>query len=107
MDKETRAPVVWTSVGHGPRIGLMRFAFWVILTALAYVCYMIGNDVFAHDQTFSEAWKGSPHQLMQDIGQLATMAWQYKVVSLIVLGIVGAVLLVRLVPDVKNQVQRR
>ena len=85
----------------------MRFFFWMILTALAYVCYMVTNDVFAHDQTFSEAWKGSPHQLIQSINQLATMAWQYKVVSLIALGILSAVLLVRLVPDVKNQAQRR
>ncbi len=85
----------------------MRFAVWVILTALAYVCYMVGTDVFVHDQTFSEAWKGSPHQFIQSLGQLATMAWQYKVVSLIALGILSAVLLVRLVPDVKNQVQRR
>jgi hypothetical protein len=107
VDKATRATVVWTSAGDGSRIGPMRFIFWVILTAFAYVCYMVGDDVFVHDQTFGEAWKGSPHQLIQNMGQLATMAWQYKFVSLIFFGIVSAILLVRLVPDVKNQVQRR
>jgi hypothetical protein len=85
----------------------MKIVIAVIAAAFGWVVIMIGNDVFAHDQTFAEAWKGSPHQLLHSLGDLAVMAWQYKVVTLIALGILTAVLLVRLVPDIRNQAQRR
>ncbi len=85
----------------------MKFVITVIVTAIAYVLVMLGNDVFAHDQSLSEAWKGSPHQFIHSLGELAMLAWQYKVVTLIAIGIITAILIVRLVPDVKNQAQRR
>lgn len=107
VDKQSRAPVVWTAGGSRHRISLMKPVMTVIAAALGYVVYMIGNDVFAHDQTFSEAWKGAPHQFIQSVGQLAWLAWQYWVVTVIALAIATAVLLVRLVPDIKNQAQRR
>jgi hypothetical protein len=107
VDKKTKTPVVWTEAASRHRIMPMRFIMAVIVAAMGYVAYMIGNDVFTHDQTFVEAWKGAPQQFIQSLGQLAVLAWQYKVVTLIALGIVTAVLLVRLVPDIKNQAQRR
>lgn len=85
----------------------MKIVIAIVATIFGWVVIMIGNDVFAHDQTFSEAWKGSPHQLIQSLSTLAGMAWQYWAVSLIALGILSAVLLVRFVPDIRNQAQRR
>ena len=84
----------------------MKIILSAIAAAIAWVFIMIGMDVFGHDQTFSEAWKGAPQQFLHSLGDLASLMWQYKVVSLIALGILVAVLIVRLVPDMKNQAQR-
>jgi len=84
----------------------MKVVLTIIAASVAWVFIMIGMDVFGHDQTFSEAWKGSPQQFLHSLGELASLMWQYKVVSLIALGILVAVLIVRLVPDMKNQAQR-
>jgi|HubBroStandDraft_6_1064221.scaffolds.fasta_scaffold2230641_1 hypothetical protein len=85
----------------------MKLVIVLIITAIAYVLVMLGNDVFAHDQSLAEAVKGSPHQFVHSLGELAALAWQYKVVTLIAVGIAVAVALVRPVPPVKNQAQRR
>ena len=71
--------------------------------ALGFVAVMIGMDVFAHDQTFHEAFKGTPHQFAHSLNDLLGLAWQYKFPTVVAFAIAIAVLYVRRVPEVGNQ----
>ena len=73
-----------------------------VLAAIGFLLAMLGVDVFMHDQTLAEAWKGSPHQIWHSLGVLAGWAWQYKLGTLLVLAIVTAIVYIRGVPDVKT-----
>ena len=77
----------------------MKAVMIVLVAAIAFAVIMISLDVLVHDQTLSEAWKGSPDQFWQSMLDLVSLAWQYKVVTAIVFGIIVAILLVRQVPD--------
>lgn len=74
-----------------------------LLAAVGFLVAMIVVDVFAHDQTLYEAWKGSPDQFWQSLGSLVLLAWQYKIVTVIAFGLAIAVLFVRGVPDLRNR----
>jgi hypothetical protein len=81
----------------------MRFVFASLLAVVGFMFAMIGVDVFVHDETLGEAWKGYPHQFVQSMGSLFALAWQYKFVTFIFCAIALAVLYVRVVPPIKNQ----
>jgi len=72
-----------------------------ILVAVVLLLIMLGVDVFSHDQTLSEAIKGSPHQILHYFGVVAALAWQYKIATVLVLGIIIAIVVIRRVPAVK------
>jgi hypothetical protein len=79
----------------------MSAMFVAILAAIGFLLAMLGVDVYMHDETLAEAWKGSPHQVWHFLGTLAVWAWQYKLGTLLVFGIVMAIVYIRRVPDVK------
>jgi len=81
----------------------MKFLFAAMVAALGFVLAMIGMDVFGHDQTWHEAFRGLPHQFVRSFGDLLGLAWQYKFPTVIAFAIVIAVLYVRRVPEVRNQ----
>lgn len=76
--------------------------FIAILAAIGFLLVMLGVDVFMHDQTLAEAWKGSPHQVWHFLGVLAGWAWQYKLGTLLVFALVTAIVYIRRVPEVKS-----
>jgi len=95
--------VVWTVDCGLHKIKDMKAVVVGIIAALGLLAVMLAAGMLIHDQTLSEAWKGSPDQFWQSLDSLLMMAWQYKVVTMIVFGIVTAVLYVRRVPEIKNR----
>jgi ABC-type uncharacterized transport system permease subunit len=81
----------------------MRLLFASIIAALGFVLAMIGMDVFAHNQTFHEAFKGLSHQAVDWLSQLFVLAWQYKFVTIVFFAIVIAAIYIRQVPEIKHQ----
>ncbi len=75
----------------------------VIAAAIVFVPAMIVVDVFVHDETIYEAWKGLPHQIVHWLADLFILAWQYKFVTIVAFAIAMAIVYVRFVPDIKNQ----
>ena len=81
----------------------MKLLIAAFIGTVAFLFGMIGLDIFVHDQTFHEAWKGTPDQFLYSVGYLMVLAWDYKFVTLIAFGITTAIILVRVVPEIKNQ----
>jgi Co/Zn/Cd efflux system component len=81
----------------------MKFLFASMVAVFGFVLAMIGMDVFAHNQSFHEAFRGMPNQFVHSLGDLLGLAWQYKFPTVVALAIVIAVLYVRIVPEVRNQ----
>lgn len=81
----------------------MKFLSASVVAFFGYVIAMLGVDVFAHDQTFHEAFKGLPNQIAHSFGDLFGLAWQYKFPTIVAFAIVIAVFYVRRVPEVRNQ----
>ena len=81
----------------------MRLVVVAIIAALGYVVTMLGIDVWVHDQTLAEACHGSPGQIWDCLTSVAALAIEYKVVTLIALGITSAILLIREVPALRSR----
>jgi hypothetical protein len=81
----------------------MKIVIAMFFGTAAFLLGMIGLDIFVHDQTFSEALKASPNQFMHSLAYLVLLAWNYKFVTLIAFGIATAIILVRIVPEIRNQ----
>jgi len=84
------------------KIVTMKILAASLATVAGYLLYALGVDVFVHDQTLYEAWKGFPYQLSRSVSDLLALAWQYKFVTLIVFAIATAVVYVRRVPEIRN-----
>ena len=81
----------------------MKAVLIAVLAAIGFAICMITADVWMHDQTLREAWNNSPHQFWQALGALVAFAWQYKLVTIIIVGFIVTILLMREVPEVKNR----
>jgi len=81
----------------------MKYLLALTLAALGFVLTLVGMDVFAHDQTYHEVFKGMPIQMVHSVGDLFGLAWQYKFPSFVAFAIAMAVLYVRRVPEIRNQ----
>lgn len=83
---------------------MMRVKFVVPSTVafIGYLLYMIGIDVFVHDETFYEAWKGSPVQFWRSLSDLCVLAWQYKWATIVVFATAMVIVYIRRVPEIKN-----
>jgi len=81
----------------------MKILIATFFGTVAFLFGMIGLDILVHDQTLQEAWRGSPYQFMHSLAYLIVLAWDYKFVTLIAFGIATAIVLVRIVPEIRNQ----
>jgi TRAP-type uncharacterized transport system fused permease subunit len=81
----------------------VKFVMASFVVVLGFMFTMIGVDVFVHNETFQEAWKGYPSQFLQALRDLLLLAWQYKFVTIVAFAIAIAVLFVRRVPEIRNQ----
>jgi hypothetical protein len=81
----------------------MKWLLASMVAAFGFLLVMIGMDVFGHDQSFHEAFKGMPHQLARSLGDLVGLAWEYKFPTIVAFAIVIAVFYVRRVPEIRNQ----
>jgi len=81
----------------------MKIVIATFFGTVAFLLGMVGLDILVHNQTLHEAWKGSPDQFVHFLGYLIMLAWQYKFVTLVAFGITTAILIVRVVPEIRNQ----
>ncbi len=81
----------------------MKAVLVAIAAAVGFALVMMGVDVFIHDATLTQAWKESPNLLLHSVNWVFALAWQYKLATAVVFGILIAILYVRGVPDVGNQ----
>ncbi len=81
----------------------MKIVVALVVAAIGFMVVMTGVDVFVHDETIYEAWKGAPHQIEHWLADLFILAWQYKFVTIVAFAIAMAIVYVRFVPEIKNQ----
>ena len=81
----------------------IKFVIAAIVAALGFFLGILGIDVFVHDQTVREALDGIGHHAWLALNSFYSTAWQYKVLTLIAIGIVVAIFYVRVVPEIKSQ----
>jgi hypothetical protein len=84
------------------KIWTMKIFVASVAAVAGYLLYALGIDVFVHNETLYEALKGFPYQLSRSLGDLFVMAWQYKFVTLVALGIATGIVYVRRVPEIRN-----
>ena len=84
----------------------MRSMKWALITLAALVAIaviMLLSNVFVHDQTVSESLKNFPDDLGRAALHLLGLAWQYRVATAVVVGLIVTIILIRQVPNIGHR----
>ena len=98
--RQHKPVLAWRDSSRRTKIKPKKVLITCGVALAGWLVVLLCIDVWEHDQTLVEALKGAPHQMLDIMGSLWAMGWQFKLGALVVICVVATIFYIRQVSEV-------